>query len=385
VTRVGGDWLTRPETQAVFGLLTGAGHRALAVGGCVRNALLGAPVGDIDIATDARPEAVMALAGAAGLRAVPTGIDHGTVTLVVDGRPHEVTTFRRDVETHGRHATVAFSDDPAEDAARRDFTMNALYADAGGIVFDPLGGLADLRARRVRFIGRARDRIAEDYLRILRFFRFTAWYGDPAHGPDADGLAACAALADGMAGLARERIGAELKKLLEAPDPAPAVAAMRAAGVLHRTLPGADDAALAPLVHLEAAVGTPPRALRRLATLGGADPMRDLRLSRAEAGALAALRDATAGAAGPGELGYRLGAGAARDVLLLRGALAGAPPRPDDLAAAEAGARAVFPLAAADLSDRLAGPALGAALKRLEADWVASGFTLDRDALMARA
>jgi poly(A) polymerase len=231
----------------------------------------------------------------------------------------------------------------------------------------------------------AQDRIAEDYLRILRFFRFTAWYGDPAAGPDADGLAACAELADGMDGLARERIGAEMKKLLAAPDPAPTVATMRAAGILARALPGADDAALAPLVHLERAAGVVPEPIRRLAALGGTSPKRDLRLSRAEAGRLAALRRAAGAGAGPGELGYRLGADAARDVLLLRGATLAEPPDRAAFAAAEAGAWAAFPMAAADLMERYSGPALGQALKRLEADWIASGFTLDRAALMARA
>jgi poly(A) polymerase len=220
--KVSGDWLTRAETQDVLALLAAPGHRALPVGGCVRNALIGAPVADVDIATDALPETVIGLARAAGLKAVPTGIAHGTVTVVAGGLPFEITTFRRDVETFGRHAAIAFSTRIEEDAARRDFTMNALYACADGTVIDPLGGLPDALARRLRFVGSAPDRIREDYLRILRFFRFTAWYGDPAEGPDAEGLAACAALADGIDGLSRERIGAEMKKLLSAPDPAPA-------------------------------------------------------------------------------------------------------------------------------------------------------------------
>ena len=219
--RIEADWITRPETQAVCNALTGAGYRALFVGGCVRNTLLGAPVDDIDIATDALPKAVMDLTGAAGLNAIPTGIDHGTITVVSAGLPHEITTFRRDVETFGRHAVVAFSTDVSDDARRRDFTMNALYADPSGQVIDPLGGLADLQARHVRFIENADQRIREDYLRILRFFRFHAWYGDAARGLDADGLAAVAANTDGLDSLSRERVWAELRKLLAAPDPAP--------------------------------------------------------------------------------------------------------------------------------------------------------------------
>ena len=276
--RVTGAWLDRVETQTVCALLTGAGHRALLVGGCVRNALLGQPVADVDIATDALPAVVMALARAAGLPALPTGMDHGTVTVLSGGLPHEVTTFRRDLKTDGRHAEVSFTATLAEDAARRDFTMNALYADPAGTVIDPLNGLGDLVARRVRFVGAPAARIAEDSLRILRFFRFHAWYGDPAGGLDAEGLAACAALADRLEPLSRERVGAEIAKLLAAPDPAPSVAAMAQSGILARVLPGAEASALAPLVHLEA--GAPPDWLLRLAILGGPDPTSALRLSR---------------------------------------------------------------------------------------------------------
>ena len=286
--KIAGDWLSDPSTQSVCAMLTGAGHQALLVGGCVRNALLGAPVTDIDIATDATPDRVVALAKAAGLKPVPTGIDHGTITVVADGKPHEVTTFRRDVETFGRHATVAFSTDVAEDAARRDFTMNALYARPDGTVIDPLDGLPDLQSRHVRFVGNPDQRISEDYLRILRFFRFTAWYGNPALGMDADGLAACADGIDGLQTLSKERIGAEIRKLLAAPDPAPATASMARAGILAAILPGVDDRALAPLIHLEG--DEAPRWLRRLAALGGADPTDALRLSRQDQRDLGTLR-----------------------------------------------------------------------------------------------
>ncbi|KGM89571.1 tRNA nucleotidyltransferase/poly(A) polymerase [Roseovarius mucosus DSM 17069] len=180
--KVSGAWIEAKATQAVCAMLTGAGYQALFVGGCVRNALLGAPVGDIDIATDARPEMVVELAEGAGLKPVPTGIEHGTITVVSGHIGHEVTTFRKDVQSFGRHAVVAFADDLHTDARRRDFTMNALYARPDGDVVDPLGGLEDLRARRVRFIEDADQRIREDYLRILRFFRFHAWYGDPEGG-----------------------------------------------------------------------------------------------------------------------------------------------------------------------------------------------------------
>ncbi len=225
------DWLTRPQTREVFAALTAEGAEARAVGGAVRNALMGIPVKDVDIATTALPGEVMRLADRAGLHAVPTGIEHGTVTVVAGKVPFEVTTLRRDIETFGRHAKVTFTTDWREDAMRRDFTMNALYADPDGTVHDPLGGYADLQARRVRFIGDAHQRIREDYLRILRFFRFGAQYGD-ARAPDAEGLAAAAAEKAGLSLLSGERIRSELMLLLAAPGAVPALRQMRDAGII---------------------------------------------------------------------------------------------------------------------------------------------------------
>ncbi len=379
--RLAGGWLARPETQAVCAMLEGGGHRALFVGGCVRNALLGVDVADVDIATDAEPARVTDLARAAGLHPVPTGVAHGTITVVSGGLPHEVTTFRRDVSTDGRRAVVAFTADVAEDAARRDFTMNALYATPEGALVDPLGGLPDLLARRVRFVGDPARRIAEDALRILRFFRFNAWYADPGAGLDAEGLAACAAGADGLARLSRERVTGEMQRLLAAEDPAPAVSAMASAGVLDRVLPGADPRALPALVRLEGR--RPPDWRRRLAALGGADPAAALRLSRADEAHLALLRGGIEGAQGPGEIAWRHGPRAAEDVVLLRAALAGTAPPPGWEAEVAAGAAAEFPVRAADLMPGLSGPALGARLKTLEARWIASGFRLTREALLA--
>jgi len=379
--RVAGDWLAEAGLQAVLAMLAAGGHHALIVGGAVRNALLGQPVSDIDIATDARPERVCELAATAGLRWVPTGIEHGTITVVVAGVGHEVTTFRRDVETFGRHAVVAFADSIEDDAARRDFTMNALYADAVGEVFDPLGeGLADLAAGRVRFVGAPDDRIREDYLRILRFFRFSAWFGAPDLGLDAEALAACAGHAQGVEGLSRERVGAEMRKLLAAPDPAPAMAAMQATAVLAHVLPGADARALAVLVHLEG--GRPPDWRRRLAVLGGEGVAEALRLAKADARALAALSAAVASLDSPGVLGYRLGAEAGASAVLARAALTGAPPPEGWQADLVRGSAAKFPLRAADLAGQHQGAALGTQLRALEARWIASGFTLTRDALL---
>lgn len=363
-------------------MLTDAGHQALFVGGCVRNALLGAPVDDIDIATDAHPDRVMALAQAAGLKPVPTGIDHGTVTVVAHGLPHEVTTFRRDIDMDGRHAVVAFADSPQEDAQRRDFTMNALYARADGSVVDPLGGMADLRARRVRFIGDAHARISEDYLRILRFFRFHAWYGDAAQGMDAEALAAIADSLAGLAQLSRERVGKEVTKLLAAPDPVMAVAAMRMAGVLAAVLPGASDRALGPLVHLETQTATAPDGLTRLAAMIDPDMAETLRLSRADLRRMALLRDTATGTMPPHEMGYRL-RDAGRAALLLRGAFLEHPVTPADLDAVAHGGAARFPVTATDLMPGVTGPLLGARLATLEARWIASGFALTRADLLS--
>jgi poly(A) polymerase len=379
--KITGDWLDHPGTQGLMQALEGSGHKALFVGGCVRNALMGVPVSDIDISTDALPETVSNIAETAGLKVIPTGIDHGTVTVMAEGIPHEVTTFRRDVETDGRRAVVAFSDKIEEDAQRRDFTMNALYADRHGTVIDPLNGLPDLLARRVCFVGDAETRIREDYLRILRFFRFHAAYGDPAEGLDPEGLAACAAFSDGLETISKERITAELRKLLSARDPAPAVAAMSHAGVLACVLPGADPRALAPLVHLDDS--EPPRWLRRLSVLGGDTDA--LRLSKAEARDLAALRAALGSTETPTALGFTLGETLATDAVLARAATFGTHPPVGWQAQAQRGAQARFPVTAADLMPALQGEALGQRLKQLERDWLASDLTLSRDDLLKGA
>lgn len=376
-----GAWLDHPGTRAVCAALLDAGYQALFVGGCVRDAVLGCPIGDIDIATDALPEQVLNIATNAKLKAVPTGVEHGTITLISHGLAHEITTFRKDVQTDGRHALVQFSKDVHQDAARRDFTMNALYATADGRVLDPLGGMVDLVARRLRFVGDPGARIREDYLRILRYFRFHAWYGDPQQGLDQDALAAIAIDCDGLGQLSRERVGSEILKLLSAPDPAPSVAAMRQTGVLPQVLPGSDDRALAVLIHLEGDL--PPDPIRRLAVLGGENPGFALRLSKADTKKLCVLRDAIGDMSGPAELGYRHGYEMGRDVLLLRAAQFEKPVAPEDLKRIEIGAGAVFPVKSADLIPAYQGPALGQKLKELEAKWIASNFALTQEQLCA--
>ncbi len=285
------DWMTDPATQAVMAALTTDGQTARFVGGCVRDAVLGRPVKDIDLATPDQPPTVVALLKAAGLKAVATGIDHGTITAVSGGRPFEVTTLRRDVETDGRHATVAFTGDWDADARRRDFTLNALYCDPDGTLYDPTGGLEDLANRKVRFVGDAGTRIAEDYLRILRFFRIFAHFG--VGEPDTDALAACTAAADKLDTLSPERVAAELLRLLEAENPAAAMVLMAAAGVLAMVLPEAVNFdRLAGLTTLDA---VDPDPVRRLAAVVAGDARaieamaRRLRLSNAQVKRLTGL------------------------------------------------------------------------------------------------
>lgn len=377
MTRIKADFLRDPGLQRIMAMLEGAGHQALVVGGAVRNALMGQAVSDVDLASDATPEQVAALAHAAGLRVIPTGIDHGTVTVLSDDAAYEITTFRRDVDTDGRHASVAYSTDMAEDARRRDFTMNALYARADGTVLDPVGGLPDLRARRLRFVGDPHVRIAEDYLRILRFFRFHAWYGTPGEA-DRQALAAIADLTPGMSRLSRERIGAEMRKLLSAPDPCDALALMAGCGVLAQVLPGADTALMPALIATERHFTEAPDWLLRLAAFGGEDPRRDLRLSNAEDHELRALHQH---AGTPlHAAAYRLGPRMARRLALLR--LASGAQLPDDWETTIARAEAArFPLQAADLMPAITGPALGHALRAAEDHWIDGGFRASREEL----
>jgi len=370
----GAEWTRRADLAALVTTL-GKGN-ARYVGGAVRDTLLGLPVADIDIATPLEPGKVIARLDAAAIRTVPTGIDHGTVTAVLPGGPVEITTLRRDVSTDGRRATVAFSTDWREDAARRDFTINALYADpATGTVSDWFGGLEDLAARRVRFIGDARERIREDHLRILRYFRFQARFGSqPA---DAEAEAACADLASTLKGLSRERIGMETMKLLALPDPAPTVARMADLGVLGVILPEATPDALAALIAEERRQHVAPDALRRLAALLPAEPAlaeqvaARFRLSGAQKKRLvcAARRSVSPSPSGKEAraLAYRLGRTEAIDRLLLTG---------QSIAPLEGWTIPVFPLKGGAIVARgvHAGPEVARFLRQVEKRWIDEGF-----------
>lgn len=393
--RITADWLTRAPTQAVFQALAAGGFKARAVGGAVRNTLLGHDVSDIDIATSAEPADVVRLATAADLKVVATGLKHGTVTVISDGHPIEVTTLREDIATDGRHAQVAFTDDWVADASRRDFTINALYCDADGHVFDPLGGLDDLAVRRVRFIGDATARIREDYLRILRFFRFYAQYSNGR--PDAEGLTACVRERRGLKRLSGERLRQELLKLILARRAQAAVTAMIEHGLLTELLPTAPrpwmfqrmlrlDAEGDWALRLAALAVHVPEDAVRLATA--------LRLSNAER---RTLREA----AGSGSrdldirdeaalrrLLYRSGQSTYRHCVLIAWAASGATV--DNAAFANAldlpnrWPVPTFPLAGPDVLALgvPSGPMIGAHLRALERAWVARDFEDQRADLL---
>ncbi len=403
----GEAWLSRETTRRVLDLLNRDSHEARAVGGAVRNALMGLPVSDVDVATTATPDEVTRMAEAAGIRAVDTGAEHGTVTLVADHHPIEVTTLREDVETYGRHARVTFTRDWASDARRRDFTMNALYAGPDGTVYDPLGGYDDLMARRVRFIGDPHARIREDYLRILRFFRFEAEYGAgdaPSSAMDAAALTAITQESAGLEQLSGERVHTELLRLLAARGALRSLTAMMDTGVLVRLLGGAprlhDFDRLQAIAEAQAAT---PSAMARLAVLAvrvaeeGERLANALRLSNAERGTLVALPgaartlEAANGAHAARAALYRLGPKLYRGGVLLawsesRAAIddphwARLAALPDEWEAP------AFPLTGADVLalGMEPGPQVGAVLRAVEQRWIDSEFTADRETLLGWA
>ena len=391
-------WMATSEMARLLDALTARGAEVRFVGGCVRDALAGRPVNEVDLATDAEPQDVMDLLQAAGIKAVPTGIEHGTVTAVVEGKAFEVTSLRVDIETDGRHAKVIFGTDWKEDAARRDLTFNAMSMRPDGTLFDPFGGEADLAQGCVRFVGEARRRIEEDVLRLLRWFRFYAFYGQPP--PDREALEACRALAYRLDSLSRERVRHEVLRLLQAPEPMPALTLMQETGVLHRVVGvGTTLDRLARLRRVETMAALTPDNILRLAALAPwnattVDTLAErLRLSNAERGRLAAMTAfgpvprPTIGSAQRREAIYRLGRDVARDRLLL--AWADDPDGAgwnDALRQIDAWKNISFPLSG---RDALAlgvphGQRIGALLDAVEAWWIDENFTPDRAACLER-
>ncbi|WEZ82924.1 CCA tRNA nucleotidyltransferase [Rhizobium sp. 32-5/1] len=403
-------WFSAPALRRIFDLLNADGGEVRLVGGAVRNSLMGLPVGDIDMATTLVPEEVVRRAGDAGIKAVPTGIAHGTITLVMDGQPFEVTTLRRDVETDGRHAEVAFGTDWRVDAERRDLTINALYADSEGEVIDLVGGMADIETRTVRFIGDAQARVAEDYLRVLRFFRFFAYYGSGR--PDADGLRACARAKSSLSSLSAERVWSEMKKLLAARDPGRALLWMRQSGVLTEILPETEKwgiDAIPGLVAAEGALQWKPEPLLRLASMVPPDAERleamaaRLRLSKAEAAYFQqwakspVVADTIADTAFDRLLYWNGPAGVVPRLKLMLASLRVKAENDLELlpqmgklqrllTRALDWKKPVFPLTGADVLQTgvPAGPQVGEMLAALEKQWVDGNFHADRATLVAR-
>ena len=390
--------LDDPAVRRIFALLNDNDDSVRLVGGVVRNALMGRPVTDIDMATTHLPETVMEKARQAGIKAVPTGLAHGTVTLVIDGRSFEITSLREDIETHGRHATVRFGRDFSHDALRRDFTINALYADANGRIYDYAHGLDDIARKQVRFIGEARTRIAEDYLRILRFFRFFSDYGE---GPvDQDGLSACIAMRDGLKQLSRERIGTELLKILVSRRAVEVVLTMEQGGILPLILDGPVHAdAFARLVQL----APESDAMTRLFALTGPDheaiqALRDgLRLSNQQSALLEqinralALLDQPEDPATRRHAAFRLGFEANTAALSVTASSNGLSRHWLDEAVADiATVPAKSPFSGQQLLARglKAGPQIGAIVLEAERLWIAEGMSADldvRNSLLERA
>jgi poly(A) polymerase len=397
-------WLKSAALARILATLDAGGGKSRVIGGAVRNALMGIAISDIDIATELVPEDVIDRATRAGLHVYPTGLDHGTVTVVADGFPVEVTTLRRDVETDGRRAVVAFTTDWHEDALRRDFTINALSCNANGEIYDTVGGLDDLNARRVRFIGKAEDRITEDYLRILRFFRFTSAYAEGE--PDARGLAACLALKDGLKQLSAERIGAEMMKFIVTPR-ASEISDLMQSGGIFEIIAGyaAKPEQLAQLTAIERSLGEAPDAIARLAVLlaNTTEEARQLagrlRLSNADSSALAAAADSnlTRTPAQSGDLAsaekaelYRLGTDAFCRQARVAWARSGTPAtdpawRLKSLLATR-WSPPIMPFSGTDVLTLgvPAGPRIGRTLRAFEAWWIEAGFPSDRAAQCAR-
>ena len=403
-------WIRDKSLQKLLGVLSAGGEGARVVGGAVRNTLLGQPVSDLDIATTCLPEETLRRAKEAGFKVVPTGIGHGTITVIAQGRPYEVTTLRADVETDGRHAEVAFGRDWQVDAERRDFTINALYVEADGTVIDLVGGIADIENGTLRFIGDPEQRIREDYLRILRFFRFFAWYGKGR--PESEGLKACARLKDGLARLSAERIWSELKKLLAAPDPSRALLWMRQAGVLTAVLPESEKwgiDSIHGLVKTERDLDWDVDPMLRLASIIPPNAERTtelalrLKLSNSERERLENWANTMPPQPEISQSGfakklYRSDRQGMSDQLRLALASARAGALEDNAAMMRAGhlskllefleryEKPKFPLSGGDLVaagfDK--GPEIGKVQRALENEWIESGFSLGRDALLAK-
>ena len=380
--KISADWLSKPSTQLVMQILLSGGHQAFFVGGCVRNTLFGFKATDIDISTNATPKRVMELMNKAGLKTIPTGIDYGTVTVVADKQNYEITTFRKDIETDGRRAKVKFSGSVFEDAKRRDFSINAIYSEQNGTILDPLNVIADITDKRIKFIGDPYLRIKEDYLRILRFFRFLALFGreDETYKKE---IAAINDLRDGLDRISAERKSDEILKLFAAPNPKYSVFLMETADINSKIFDNYDCDSLDNLKKLEDRLEVSPSATRRLAAFTNDNLKSLLRFSNKIEKAHKVLREEAISKKDAAELSYRYNDRVALDIILVRSSLNNKEFNDSVFSRIELGSAAKFPIKSVDLVEYFSGRKLGEMLSCLEQKWIESDFTLNKEMLMS--
>ena len=380
--KISANWLRKPSTQSIMEILISDGHKAYFVGGCVRDTLFNLKTTDVDIATSAHPKKVLEIMKKAGLKAIPTGIDHGTVTVVADQHSYEITTFREDIETDGRKAKVKFSKSLKEDAKRRDFSINAVYCEYDGTILDPLGGLADIAEKRIIFIGDPYERIKEDYLRILRFFRFAALFGANKKFREIE-ISALSDLKDGLDIISAERKSDEIFKLFAAPNLIFSISLMEKTNIISKVFHTYDFSSLATLQNIESRYEISPCATRRLAAYTEDNLKLHLRFSNKTAKTHKILREEAKGPKRAAELSYRYNEKLALDIILVRASLQGTEFSKDVFNQIKLGSTVEFPIKSSDLVEYFSGPKLGEMLAFLEQKWIESDFTLNRTKLLA--
>ena len=380
--KISASWLRKPSTQSIMEILISDGHEAYFVGGCVRDTLFNLNTTDVDIATSAHPKKVLEIMKKAGLKAIPTGIDHGTVTVVADQQSYEITTFREDIETDGRKAKVKFSKSLTEDAKRRDFSINAIYCEQDGTILDPLGGLTDIAEKRITFIGDPYERIKEDYLRILRFFRFAALFSTNKKFLEIE-ISALSDLRDGLDTISAERKSDEIFKLFAAPNLIFSISLMEKTNIISKVFHTYYFNCLATLQDIENRHEISPCATRRLAAYTEDNLKLHLRFSNKTANTHKILRDEAEGPKGAAELSYRYSEKLALDIILVRASLQGTEFSKDILSQIKLGSAVEFPIKSSDLSEYFSGPKLGTMLKLLEQKWIESDFTLNKKKLLS--
>ena len=377
-----GNWVKDSDTKKITKIFIDKGYEIYFVGGCVRDSLLGYPVTDIDMSTTALPDKIMQIAKANNLRAIPTGIKHGTVTIVNNGKPYQITTFRKDVTTDGRHANVSYSNDIITDANRRDFTINALYADADGNLIDPLKGINDLYNKIIKFIFNPKKRILEDNLRILRFFRFHAWYGDSSKSLDTDSLNACAYYKEKVATLSNERVGTEMKKIMSAPNPISSLEAMNIAGVLELVMPKASTSQLSALLQLENKHQKGVHWTTRAAIMTSTDLKNIWKISKIDHKKLRNLQKLKASKDKISKISYLYGEEFSWQYAILKYASLNKDIPNNICAEIKRGTNALFPIKSCELINDFEGPELGKKINELQHAWITSNFSLTREELL---